>query len=81
VHGEERKEERRIEHQDAQVDQPGIDGGQAMLQMEAHDQWDEAEPEAPRQGDPEEDCRRRAARALKGQPASNGMASPDATST
>jgi hypothetical protein len=41
--GDERQEERRIEHQHAQIDQPGIDYGQAMLQMEAHDQWNEAD--------------------------------------
>ena len=51
-----------------------------MLQMETHDPWDQAEPEAPRQGDPDQDCRRHATGGVKGQLASNAMASPDATS-
>ena len=80
VNGDECGEERRVEEERAQVDQPGIDDGQAVLQMETHDPWDQAEPEAPRQGDPDQDCRRDATIAVKGQLASKATESPDATS-
>jgi hypothetical protein len=43
VNDDECGEESRVEEEHAEVDQPGIDGRHAMLQMEAHDQWDEAD--------------------------------------
>ena len=80
VNGDEGKQERRIHGERAQVDEPRIDDGQSVLQMEAHDQWDKAEPEAARDGEPDQHCRRQATGAVKAQLAANAVASPEATS-
>ena len=81
VDGDKRKEQCRVERQHPHVNEPWVDvpDEQAVLHMEAHQRCNEPEPEASREGEPDQQ-RGRATGAVRGQPPPLGRVFPDAIS-
>src|SRR5260370_10807874 len=81
MNDDKRNEQCCIERQHAHVNEPGVDvrGEEAVLRMEAHGDGDDPEPEASREGEPDQQGPP-AMDPVGGQPFPSGTVSPETTS-